>query len=87
MTLRKVVRENDEPFQFPTESRFPIGTGDRSIFLAAGRHGAGKTSIMEALTCCPYRGKADKISRSVNDPEPRGDFGLPATALTNGRKK
>ena len=52
MKFRKLTIENYKSFQFPTEIVFPVGEDGRSIFLIGGMNGAGKTSIMAAVTYC-----------------------------------
>lgn len=66
MKFRKLTIENYKSFQFATEILFPIGEDGRSIFLIGGMNGAGKTSIMEAVTYCLYGGKTDDIFRNIN---------------------
>lgn len=66
MKFRKLTIENYKSFQFATEIVFPMGEDGRSIFLIGGMNGAGKTSIMEAVTYCLYGGKADDIFRNIN---------------------
>ena len=66
MKFRKLTIENYKSFQFPTEILFPVGEDGRSIFLIGGMNGAGKTSIMEAVTYCLYDGKVDEIYRNIN---------------------
>jgi len=66
MKFRKLSIENYKSFRFPTEIVFPVGEDGRSIFLIGGMNGAGKTSIMEAVTYCLYGGKADDIFRNIN---------------------
>jgi DNA sulfur modification protein DndD len=66
MKFRKLILENYKSFQFPTEIVFPMGEDGRSIFLIGGMNGAGKTSIMEAITYCLYGGKTDEIFRNIN---------------------
>ena len=66
MKFRKLVIENYKSFQFPTEIVFPEGENGRSIFLIGGMNGAGKTSIMEAVTYCLYGTKVDEIFRNIN---------------------
>src|SRR4051794_30369961 len=66
MKFRKLTIENYKSFQFPTEIVFPSGEDGRSIFLIGGMNGAGKTSIMEAVTYCLYGAKADEIFRNIN---------------------
>jgi len=62
----KLTLENYKSFQFPTEIVFPLGGDGRGIFLIGGMNGAGKTSIMEAVSYCLYGGKADDIYRNIN---------------------
>ena len=66
MKFRKLTIENYKSFQLPTEIIFPVGEDGRSIFLIGGMNGAGKTSIMEAVTFCLYGGKAEDIYRNIN---------------------
>jgi DNA sulfur modification protein DndD len=66
MKFRKLTIENYKSFQFSTEIVFPSGEDGRSIFLIGGMNGAGKTSIMEAVTYCLYGAKADEIFRNIN---------------------
>ncbi len=66
MKFHKLTIENYKSFQFPTEIVFPMGEDGRSIFLIGGMNGAGKTSIMEAVTYCLYGGKSDEIFRNIN---------------------
>lgn len=66
MKFRKLIIENYKSFQFPTEIVFPVAEDGRSIFLIGGMNGAGKTSIMEAITYCLYGGKTDEIYRNIN---------------------
>jgi DNA sulfur modification protein DndD len=64
--FRRLTIENYKSFQFATEIVFPSGEAGRSIFLIGGMNGAGKTSIMEAVTYCLYGGKPEEILRNVN---------------------
>jgi DNA sulfur modification protein DndD len=66
MKFLKLTIENYKSFQFQTEIIFPMGEDGRSIFLIGGMNGAGKTSIMEAVTYCLYGGKTDEIFRNIN---------------------
>jgi DNA sulfur modification protein DndD len=66
MKFLKLLIENYKSFQFPTEIDFPIGDDGRSIFLIGGMNGAGKTSIMEAISFCLYGAKPDEIFRNIN---------------------
>jgi len=66
MKFRKLTIENYKSFQFATEIAFPVGDDGCSIFLIGGMNGAGKTSIMEAVTFCLYGGKTDEIYRNIN---------------------
>ena len=66
MKIRELTIENYKSFQFATEITFPVGDDGRSIFLIGGMNGAGKTSIMEAISFCLYGAKLDEIFRNVN---------------------
>ena len=66
MKFRKLTIENYKSFQVSTEIDFPVEEDGRSIFLIGGMNGAGKTSIMEAVTFCLYGGKTEDIYRNIN---------------------
>ena len=66
MKFRKLTIKNYKSFQVPTEIVFPVEEEGRSIFLIGGMNGAGKTSIMEAVTFCLYGGKTEDIYRNIN---------------------
>jgi DNA sulfur modification protein DndD len=67
MKICKLIVENYKSFQFPTEINFPpAGDGGRSIFLIGGMNGAGKTSIMEAISYCLYGARTEEIFRNIN---------------------
>jgi DNA sulfur modification protein DndD len=69
MKFTKLVIENYKSFQFATEIRFPVGTDGKSIFLIGGMNGAGKTSIMEAVSFCLYGTKPEVIYKNINRKE------------------
>ncbi|MDE2126049.1 MAG: DNA sulfur modification protein DndD [Armatimonadetes bacterium] len=66
MKFRKLTIENYKSFQLQTDIEFPSGDDGHSIFLIGGMNGAGKTSIMEAVSYCLYGGKVDDIFRNIN---------------------
>lgn len=69
MKFTKLVIENYKSFQFATEIHFPVGTDGKSIFLIGGMNGAGKTSIMEAVSFCLYGTKPEVIYKNINRKE------------------
>ena len=69
MRIRHLSIENYKSFQFKTDINFPLGDGHNAIFLIGGMNGAGKSSIMEAITYCLYGCKSDEIFRSINRKE------------------
>jgi len=69
MRFVKLAIENYKSFQFLTEISFPeIHTGN-NIFLVGGMNGAGKTSIMEAISYCLYGAKIENIFNNINRKE------------------
>jgi DNA sulfur modification protein DndD len=77
MKFTKLVIENYKSFQFATEIRFPVGADGKSIFLIGGMNGAGKTSIMEAVSYCLYGTKPEVIYKNINRKEmARGNTGV-----------
>ncbi len=66
MKIRKLIIENYKSFQFPTEINFTDNEQGKSIFLIGGMNGAGKTSIMEAVSYCLYGCKVEEIYRFIN---------------------
>ena len=77
MKFTKLVIENYKSFQFATEIRFPVGADGKSIFLIGGMNGAGKTSIMEAVSYCLYGTKPEVIYKNINRKEmSRGNTGV-----------
>jgi DNA sulfur modification protein DndD len=69
MKFTKLVIENYKSFQFATEIPFPVGADGKSIFLIGGMNGAGKTSIMEAVSFCLYGTKPEVIYKNINRKE------------------
>jgi DNA sulfur modification protein DndD len=69
MKFTKLVIENYKSFQFATEIPFPMGVDGKSIFLIGGMNGAGKTSIMEAVSYCLYGTKPEVIYKNINRKE------------------
>jgi len=69
MKFTKLVIENYKSFQFATEIPFPVGADGKSIFLIGGMNGAGKTSIMEAVSFCLYGTKPEAIYKNINRKE------------------
>jgi len=69
MKFTKLVIENYKSFQFATEIPFPVSADGKSIFLIGGMNGAGKTSIMEAVSFCLYGTKPEVIYKNINRKE------------------
>ncbi|MDD2661330.1 MAG: DNA sulfur modification protein DndD [Methylococcales bacterium] len=69
MKFTKLTIENYKSFQFSTEIIFPVGLNGKSIFLIGGMNGAGKTSIMEAVSYCLYGAKPEVIYKNINRKE------------------
>lgn len=69
MKFTKLTIENYKSFQFSTEIIFPVGLNGKSIFLIGGMNGAGKTSIMEAVSYCLYGTKPEVIYKNINRKE------------------
>lgn len=69
MKFTKLVIENYKSFQFATEIHFPVSADGKSIFLVGGMNGAGKTSIMEAVSYCLYGTKPEVIFKNINRKE------------------
>ncbi len=69
MKFTKLVIENYKSFQFATEILFPVGADGKSIFLIGSMNGAGKTSIMEAVSYCLYGAKPEMIYKNINRKE------------------
>jgi DNA sulfur modification protein DndD len=69
MKFTKLTIENYKSFQFSTEIIFPVGVNGKSIFLIGGMNGAGKTSIMEAVSYCLYGTKPEVIYKNINRKE------------------
>jgi DNA sulfur modification protein DndD len=78
MKFTKLIIENYKSFQFPTEINFPVGADGKSIFLIGGMNGAGKTSIMEAVSFCLYGTKPEVIYKNIN----RKEFARGNTAVS-----
>ena len=69
MKFTKLVIENYKSFQFATDLNFPVSADGKSIFLIGGMNGAGKTSIMEAVSFCLYGTKSEMIYKNINRKE------------------
>ena len=69
MKFTKLVIENYKSFQFATDLNFPVSADGKSIFLIGGMNGAGKTSIMEAVSFCLYGTKSEVIYKNINRKE------------------
>ncbi|MBS3952332.1 MAG: DNA sulfur modification protein DndD [Methylomicrobium sp.] len=69
MKFTKLTIENYKSFQFSTEIIFPVGINGKSIFLIGGMNGAGKTSIMEAVSFCLYGARPEVIYKNINRKE------------------
>jgi DNA sulfur modification protein DndD len=69
MKFTKLVIENYKSFQFATDIPFPVSADGKSIFLIGGMNGAGKTSIMEAVSYCLYGTKPEVIYKNINRKE------------------
>ena len=69
MKFTKLVIENYKSFQFATDLHFPVSADGKSIFLIGGMNGAGKTSIMEAVSFCLYGTKSEVIYKNINRKE------------------
>lgn len=69
MKFTKLVIENYKSFQFATDLHFPVSADGKSIFLIGGMNGAGKTSIMEAVSFCLYGTKSEMIYKNINRKE------------------
>lgn len=69
MRFKLLSIENYKSFQTKTDITFPMGMGRNAIFLIGGMNGAGKSSILEAITYCLYGCKSDEIFRSINRKE------------------
>ncbi len=67
MKICRLTIENYKSFQFPTEIRFPTTSDEgHNIFLIGGMNGAGKTSVMEAISYCLYGARTEEIFRNIN---------------------
>jgi len=69
MRIKRLTIEGYKSFQYETTIEFPAGTDGKSIFLIGGMNGAGKTSLMEAITICLYGVKPDLIYKAINRKE------------------
>lgn len=69
MKFVKLLIENYKSFQFLTEISFPEINSGNNIFLIGGMNGAGKTSILEAISYCLYGTKVENIYNNINRKE------------------
>ncbi len=69
MRIKRLTIEGYKSFQYETTIEFPAGADGKSIFLIGGMNGAGKTSLMEAITICLYGAKPDLIYKAINRKE------------------
>jgi DNA sulfur modification protein DndD len=68
MRFLKLIIENYKSFQFRTEIDFTSGQVEpgRNVFLIGALNGVGKTSVLEAINICLYRGKRNEIFKAIN---------------------